>query len=69
MSNQNNKVIFSITVGDLQHEAINEIDRKLTDNELYTAKKGVESGLLFGIETVIKTAIKETVDNRKTKYQ
>jgi len=61
MNNKNNEIIFSIAVEDLQNEAINQVGRKLTDNELYTAKKGIESGLLFDIDTVMKTAIEEAV--------
>ena len=61
MNNKNNEIIFSIAVEDLQNEAISQVGRKLTDNELYTAKKGIESGLLFDIDTVMKTAIEEAV--------
>ena len=61
MNNKNNEIIFSIAVEDLQNEAINQVGRKLTDNELYTAKQGIESGLLFDIDTVMKTAIEEAV--------
>ena len=61
MNNKNNEIIFSIAVEDLQNEAINQVGRKLTDNELYIAKKGIESGLLFDIDTVMKTAIEEAV--------
>ena len=56
-----NSIIFSITIEELQNEAIRLIGRKLTDEELYSARKGIEAGLSFDIETVLKTAIEEAV--------
>jgi hypothetical protein len=60
-NNKQNNIIFSITTEELQDEAIRLIDRKLTDEELYTARKGIEAGLSFDIETVFKTATEEAV--------
>jgi hypothetical protein len=60
--NQKYKIIFSVTVDELQDIAIKKIGRKLTDEELYTAIKGVKSGLSFGINTVLQTAIEEAVN-------
>ena len=55
------RLVFSVTVKEMQQEAVRLIWRKLTNEELYKASKGVESGLYFDIETVFKTAIKESI--------
>ncbi|MDP3765673.1 MAG: hypothetical protein Q8R04_04105 [Nanoarchaeota archaeon] len=55
------KIVFSVTVGELQRESILKIGRKLTNEEIYKAAKGIEAGLSFDIETVFKTAIEESV--------
>lgn len=59
---QNNEILFSVTTEELQNEAVDRIGRKLTDEELYTAQKGIESGLSFGIETIFRTAIDDSVE-------
>ena len=60
-NNKQNNIIFAITIEELQDEAIRLIGKKLTDEELYSARKGIEAGLSFDIETVLKTAIEEAV--------
>jgi hypothetical protein len=59
---QTKNIIFAVTEDDLQKEAEKIIGRKLTEGELHTAKKGIESGLSFDIDTVFKTAIEEAVE-------
>lgn len=58
-----NEAIFTISVEDLQQEALNVTGGKLTDKELRVAVKGVNEGLSFGIDTVFKTAIKKAVES------
>jgi len=60
-NNKNEKILFSVTAKDLQNEAINRIGRKLTDDELHTAKKCIEWGLSSVIDITMKTAIEEAV--------
>ncbi|MFA6404709.1 MAG: hypothetical protein WCW03_01800 [Candidatus Paceibacterota bacterium] len=66
MKTQNNvTVIYPITVGDLQNDAIRRIGRILNDDELYTAKKSVEYGLSFVMDITLKAAIEEAVDKHR----
>lgn len=66
--NDDEKILFAVTVGDVQQESISLIGRKLTDDELHIAAKGIDQGLSFDIDTVFKAAIEEAVEvNRKTK--
>lgn len=65
---QKAEVIYPITIGDLQNDAIKRIGRKLNDDELYTAKKCVEWGLSSIVDITLKAAVEEAVDkNSKTK--
>ena len=59
---ENMKVIYPITIGDLQNDALKRIGRKLNDDELYTAEKCVESGLSFVMDITLKSAIEEAID-------
>jgi len=61
MEEDKEEVIFTIKVRDLQNEAIQRIGRELTEDELASASKGVESGLFFDIDTVFETAIDEAI--------
>ena len=62
------EVIYPITMGDLQNDAIKRIGRELTDDELHIAKKCVESGLSCIMDITLKAAIEEAVEkNSQTK--
>lgn len=58
---QKDEIIFAITKEDLQIEAQRIIGRDLTDDEIFIAKKGLEGGLLTGIETIYQTIFKEMI--------
>ena len=62
---QKTEVIYPITIGDLQNDAIKRIGRELTNDELYTAKKCVESGLSFVMDITLKAAIEEAIDKNR----
>ncbi len=55
-------LIFAITLEDLQYEAMEKIGRNLTNEEIHIAKKGLENGLLFDIDTVYNTIFSEMIE-------
>ncbi len=59
--NDNDTLVFAITLEDLQRESKEKIGRELTEEEIYIAKKGLESGLLFGIDTIYNTIFTEMI--------
>ena len=59
---QGNNIVFAITIEDLQNEAREKIGRELTEEEIYIAKKGLENGLLFDIDTVYRTIFTEMIN-------
>jgi len=61
-TSQTTEVIYPITVGDLQNDAVKRIGRKLNDDELYTAKKCVEWGLSSVADITLKSAIEAAVN-------
>jgi len=58
---QQKDLVFSISLEDLQGEARRIIGRTLTEEEVYIAKDGLESGLLTDIDTVYKTIFFEMI--------
>jgi len=53
--------IFLITLEDIQNEAMEKIGRTLTEEEVEVARKGLEFGLLTGIDTVYQTIFSEMI--------
>ena len=60
-----NQTIYKIDKAWLQLEAIERIGRKLTEEEIFVAKKCVEQGLNAGIHIVFSTAIEEATTRYK----
>ena len=59
---EDNNIVFSITLEDLQIEANSLIGRSLTEEEIDIAKNGLEWGLLSDIDTVYKTIFLEMIN-------
>ena len=55
------ETIYAIVVDDVQEYAERRIRRKLTEDELYSVKKGICSGLSCDINVVYEAAIDEAV--------
>ena len=66
MANKINRddLLFYITREDLQNEAREKLRRTLTEDELNIAQKGLESGLMFDIETVYATIFNEMINEK-----
>lgn len=62
---QSNEILFSITVEDLQTEALEKIGRELNEEEIEIAKKGLANALLFDIDTVYKTIFEEMINDER----
>jgi len=56
-----NDIIFSITIEDIQKEAVEKINRNLSEEEIEIAKNGLEWGLLTDIETIYNTIFREMI--------
>ena len=57
------RVMFAITEEDVQAVAEYRKGRKLTDDELYSASKGVEAGLSSGLDIVLETAVEDAIQS------
>jgi hypothetical protein len=61
MSENRTKVMFQILEADVQEVARHKVGRFLTEDELYSVKKGVEGGLCLW-EQVVRCAIEEALE-------
>ena len=53
--------VFAISIEDLQFEAKEKLGRKLTEEEILIAKKGLENGLLTSIDIVYSAIFSEMI--------
>ncbi len=60
-TNNDTKIIFSISEDDVQTEAMERIGRRLTEEEMFIAAKGLEWGMLTGIHIIYKTILTEMI--------
>lgn len=58
---EKNKLVFSITLEELQSKALEKIGRTLTDEEIQVARKGLEFGLYTDINSVYTTIFSEMI--------
>jgi hypothetical protein len=58
---QSSEIIFAITKEDLQNEAKGKIGRKLAEEEIEIAKKGLQFGLLTDIDSVYNAIFTEMI--------
>ncbi len=58
------ELLFYVSKETMQDEAMRTIGRYLTDEELDVAKKGLEWGLTFDIETVYNTILFEMIKDK-----
>lgn len=55
------EIIFAIRLENLQYEAKEKLGRELNEDEILTAKKGLESGLLTGIGSIYNAIFFEMI--------
>ena len=58
-------LLFYIAKEDVQYAALEKLGRHLTDEELDITKKGLEGGLMTGIDVVYKTIFFEMIDENE----
>ena len=58
------KPLFTIAVEDIESVALERLGRTLSDDELLTAKKSLEWGLLTDIDAVYSAIFDEVIENK-----
>ena len=62
MGKNPDRILFCITEEELQFEAKQILGRKLNEEEIIIAQKGLDYGIMTSIETVYRTILKEMID-------
>jgi hypothetical protein len=57
-------LVVYITVKDVQERAVERIGRRLTDEEMQGARKGITEGIMFDSETVLDSAIDMVTEDK-----
>lgn len=60
-------LVFYITEDSVQEISKRIVGRELTDEEIYSVKKGIEWGITWDLDTIISTAIMNAVN--KSSFQ
>lgn len=57
-------LVVYITVEDVQERAVERIGRRLTEEEMQDARKGITEGIMFDSETVLDSAIDMVTEDK-----
>ncbi|MFC2391751.1 MAG: hypothetical protein ACFNVV_07655 [Bacteroidota bacterium] len=62
MEKNSDRILFCITEEELQSEAKQILGRRLNEEEIIIAQKGLDYGIMTSIDTVYRTIFKEMID-------
>jgi hypothetical protein len=62
MDKNPDRILFCITEEELQFEAKQILGRRLNEEEIIIAQKGLDYGIMTSIDTVYRTIFKEMID-------
>lgn len=62
MEKNSDRILFCITKEELQSEAKQILGRRLNEEEIIIAQKGLDYGIMTSIDMVYRTILKEMID-------
>ena len=62
MEKNSDRILFCITEEELQSEAKQILGRRLNEEEIIIAQKGLDYGIMTSIDVVYRTIFKEMID-------